>query len=147
MLRQKVQGAVGVGREIAGSAVAAGFDAAWTKAVDRERRIAPGRDPLAPTFVDVQPVSIAAMQQDDRGRGTRPARMPQIPLQRMRTRQRRFEFNGGAAGLGSSRGTCDRISDQECTGEDSDLGELHHAPLSSLYGPPPAKLTYIPKIF
>src|SRR5437762_8317736 len=125
MLRQKVQGAVGVGREIAGSAVAAGFDAAWTKAVDRERRIAPGRDPLAPTFVDVQPVSIAAMQQDDRGRGTRPARMPQIPLQRMRTRQRRFEFNGGAAGLRSSRGTCDRISDQECTGEDSDFGELH----------------------
>src|SRR2546430_4077693 len=57
---------------------------------------------------------------------------PQIALQRMRTRQRRFEFNGGAAGLRSSRRTCDRISDQECTGEDGDFGEFHHAPLSSL---------------
>ena len=117
------------------------------KAVDRERRIAPGRDPLAPTFVDVPPVSVAAMQQDDRRRGDRPGRTSQVSLQRMRTRQRRFEFNGGAAGLRSSHRTCERMSDQECTCEDSDFGELHHAPLSSLYGQPPAKPTYIPKIF
>src|SRR6185312_4012783 len=131
MLRQKMQGAGGVGGEIVGGAVAASVDAARTKAVDRERRIAPGCDPLAPTVVDLPPVSIAAMQQDDGRRGSRAVRTSQIALQRMRTRQRRFEFDGGAGGLGSRRGTCERMSDQECTGEDSDFGELHHAPPSS----------------
>src|SRR5215216_4723427 len=144
MLRQKMQGPVGVGGEIVGSAVAASLDAARTKAVDRERRIAPGRDPLAPTVVDVPPVSIAAMQQDDCRRGSRAVRTSQIPLQRMRTRQRRFEFNGGADRLGSRCRTCERMSDQECTGEDSDFGEFHHAPLSSPRGPAPGD--YIPKI-
>src|SRR5712671_4382220 len=71
--------------------------------------------------------------------------MPQIPLQRMRTRQRRFEFHDGAAELRPGRGTCDRTSDQECSGEGSDFGELHHAPPSSLCRPAPGD--YIPKIF
>src|SRR5947209_2793307 len=59
---QEIQGPVGVEREIYGRAAVAGvLDAARPETVDGERHIAPGRDRLAPAFIQPPPVAIARM--------------------------------------------------------------------------------------
>ena len=125
---QKIQGVVGVHDQIERSAVAAVLEAARTEAVHGERHIAPGRDPFPPAFVEPAPISVAAMQQYDGGRGARTIGLPQITLERMGTGQRALDFDDGRGRF--SRKARSRISGQECGDEGCAFGEVRHGPPS-----------------
>src|SRR6201999_4013991 len=88
LLHEEVQRAIGVEdrrwRRTTGTGAA---EAARTKAVYRERNIAPGYEQLAPALVERAPAAIAAMKQYDRRRSTAVAGLSQVTLQRLRTRQ------------------------------------------------------------
>ena len=106
-----------------GAAVRRCFEAARTKAVHRERHIAPGRDPLAPAFIEPPPVAIAAMQQHDRGRGARIVRLASGNPAADADWQAGFRFRPRSPDEIEPQGTCGRASGQERGEEGGDLGE------------------------
>src|SRR3978361_419371 len=94
LLHQEVQRPIRIEGHIDWRAAAAGvLDAAWTKAVDGERHIAPGCDPHSPALVEPPPISVATMQQHHSGRGTSAIRSSEVALQRLWAGKRIFEFH------------------------------------------------------
>ena len=150
--RHAAPGIPAPGRRRAGSidrraAAAGAFQAARTEAVDGERDIAPGSDPLSPAFIELLPISIATMQQHDGGRGAGGARLPQITLQRLRYSQAGSRFRRRSAS-DSCRGKARaEARGQERGDEGGGLGELRHGPPSRNSVAGDQTPLYIPKIF